>query len=59
MVDASGESIVSSPRQTLKKQVHKYGYNFKLCLEGSKHLVGRENRSGLGGNAFHVGGGKN
>lgn len=59
MVAAFVECIVSSQRQTFNKQVHKYGYNSTLYLEGSKHLVRKKNKSGLGGNDFHIGGGKN
>lgn len=59
MVTASVECTVTSQGRTLNKQVHKYGYNFKLCLERSEHLARRENKSRLGGNDLHIDGGKN
>lgn len=58
MAAAFMECIVSSQRQTLNKHVHKCGYNFTLYLEGSKHLVRKKNKSGLGGNDFRIGGGR-
>ena len=36
------ECTVSSQRQTLSTQVRKYGYNFKSCIEGNKHLIIRK-----------------
>lgn len=49
---------VSSYGHTLSAQVHKYGYNFKLCPEGNKHLTIRK-ENGLGRNDFYTGAGKN
>ena len=36
------ECTVSSQKQTLSTQVRKYGYNFKSCIEGNKHLIIRK-----------------
>lgn len=44
IVAAFVECTVLSQKQTLNKQVHKYGYIFKLYLEGNKHLVRKENK---------------
>lgn len=42
MATAFAECPVSNEGQTLSTQVHKYGYNFKLCLEGNEYLIIRK-----------------